>query len=282
MMFRKMESADIPSGLSLCRSAGWNQLSRDWEIFLIHDPQGNSVCVNENGNVVGTVTTIRYGNHFAWIGMVLVDPAHQRKGIGLGLLEESLQVLKNENCVKLDATPAGRQVYVKLGFEDEYGLSRMSASSFNTQQLISSPTATALTSENIESVSTLDMQVFGADRMTLLSWMLDGAPELAFKVGEGDQLKGYCFGRHGYRFTHIGPVVATTAEVAKNLVSVALKQCENKPVILDVPHHDQSWRGWLESVGFSELRPFIRMYSGNNQWPGIPENQYAILGPEFG
>jgi hypothetical protein len=124
--------------------------------------------------------------------------------------------------------------------------------------------------------------VFGADRMALLSWTLDGAPELAFKVSEGDKFTGYCLGRSGYRYTHIGPVVANNVEVAKDLVSAALKHCGDKPVILDVPHHDKPWREWLESVGFSELRPFTRMYKGNNQWPGIPGNQYAILGPEFG
>jgi GNAT superfamily N-acetyltransferase len=280
-MFRKMEWTDIPSGLSLCRSAGWNQLSREWEIFLTLDPQGQGVCVDDDGKVVGSFTTIRYDN-FAWIGMVLVDPSHQRKGIGLNLLQEASEVLKNENCVKLDATPAGRQVYVKLGFEDEYGLTRMYANTLHTQHLISSPLATALTSENIESIRTFDEEVFGADRMALLSWMLDGAPELAFKVGDSDDLNGYCFGRSGYRYTHIGPVVANNIEVAKGLVSAALKCCGNKPVILDVLHHDESWRGWLESVGFSELRAFTRMFKGNNQWPGTPENQYAILGPEFG
>jgi GNAT superfamily N-acetyltransferase len=282
MTLRKMEWNDIPSGLSLCRSAGWNQLSRDWEIFLVLDPQGNRVCVNDEGNVVGTVTTIRYGNHFAWIGMVLVDPNHQRKGIGLGLLEESIQILKNENCIKLDATPAGRQVYVKLGFEDEYELSRMSASAINTQHLTSSPIATALTSDNFEQVKLFDLKVFGADRMMLLSQMLDGAPDLAFQLTEEDHLKGYCFGRAGYRYTHIGPVVATSVEVAKDLVSAALKHLGNKPVILDVLHHDESWQDWLKSIGFSTLRPFIRMYRGENQWPGIPQNQFAIVGPEFG
>lgn len=280
-MFRPMEWTDIPSGLSLCRSAGWNQLSRDWEIFLTLDPLGNRVCVHD-GSVVGTVTTIRYGDHFSWIGMVLVDPAHRRKGIGLALLGQAVQLLKNENCVKLDATPAGRQVYLKLGFEDEYELSRMSASSINIQHLISSPAATALAADELEIVRSFDREVFGADRMALLSWMLDGAPELAFKVLEGNRLKGYCFGRSGFRYAHIGPVVATDAEVAKALVSAALKQYGNKPVIVDVPHHDASWRSWLESVGFSELRPFIRMYRGSNRYPGIPENQYAILGPEFG
>jgi GNAT superfamily N-acetyltransferase len=282
MMFRKMEWTDIPSGLSLCRSAGWNQLSRDWEIFLMLDPQANRVCVDDEGNVVGTVTTIRYGNHFAWIGMVLVDPNHQRKGIGLGLLEQSMQVLKNQNCIKLDATPAGRQVYVKLGFEDEYELSRMSASAINNQHLVPSPIATALTSDNFEHVKAFDQKVFGADRMMLLSQMLDGAPDLAFQITEDDHLKGYCFGRAGYRYTHIGPVVATNIEVAKDLVSAALKHIGNQPVILDVLHHDESLRDWLKSVGFSVLRPFIRMYRGDNEWPGIPENQFAILGPEFG
>lgn len=281
MMFRKMEIADIPSGLSLCRSAGWNQLSRDWEIFLTLDLEGSRVCVDDTENVIGTVTTLRYSKRFAWIGMVLVDPAHQRKGIGLKLLEQALEVLKDEDSVKLDATPAGRQVYTKLGFADEYGLSRMWTAALNTPYLVSS-TATPLKYDDLDRVGLFDQRVFGADRMPLLHWMQNGAPDLAFKINNGDQLLGYCFGRPGYRFTHIGPVVATNLEIAKELVSAALRHCGNTPVILDVPHHDESWNAWIRLLGFSELRPFVRMYKGNNAWPGVPENQYAILGPEFG
>lgn len=281
MRFRKMESTDIASGLALCRSANWNQLSRDWEIFLALDPEGSRVCVDDDEKVIGTVTTLRYSNHFAWIGMVLVDPARQRKGIGLKLLEQALAILKDEDSVKLDATPAGRQVYLKLGFEDEYGLSRMWTASLNTQHLVSS-TATALEHDDLDSVKLFDQKVFGGDRMPLLRWMREGAPDLAFKVGKGEQLKGYCFGRPGYRFTHIGPVVATDAEVARELVSVALKRCGNISVILDVPHHDEPWNAWIRLLGFSELRPFMRMYKGDNHWPGVLGSQYAILGPEFG
>jgi GNAT superfamily N-acetyltransferase len=282
MILRKMEWTDIPAALSLCRSAGWNQLSRDWEIFLTLNPQGNTVCVNDRGNVVGSVATIRYGADLAWVGMVLVDPAHRQKGIGYELLQKAGQTLKDENCVKLDATPAGRQVYTKLGFKDEYELSRLSAQSFNDQHLVSYPATSALAAGDLENVRLLDRDIFGADRITLLSWMLDGAPEFAFKVGEGEQLKGYCLGRFGYRYAHIGPVVANDVEVAKGLVSAALKHCGDKPVILDVPDHWEAWRRWLELVGFSALRPFIRMYQGNNLSTRISENQYAILGPEFG
>lgn len=282
MTFRKMELSDIPSGLSLCRNAGWNQLARDWEIFLTCNPDGAKVCVNDDGDVVGTVTTIRYADELAWIGMVLVDPAHRRKGIGLALLEQAIHLLKDESCVKLDATPAGREVYTKLGFEDEYGLSRMAAGALTIPRLVSSPAVTALVADDLEIVKSFDRKAFGTDRMKLLSWMQDGAPELSLKVMEENQLMGYCFGRYGYRYTHIGPVVANNVDVAKSLVAAALKGCGNKPVILDVPNHNESWRAWLESIGFSELRPFIRMYRGSNSCPGIPGDQYAILGPEFG
>src|SRR5690606_29683958 len=179
-------------------------------------------------------------------------------------------------------TPAGRQVYVKLGFQDEYGLSRMVAGSLSSEHLTPS-TATPLMSEDLEDVRPIDQGVFGADRISLLRWMLEGAPDLAFKVTSGDGLLGYCFGRPGYNYSHVGPIIAANADVAKDLASAAMQQCGDKPVILDVPHGDKAWHEWLQSIGFTELRPFVRMYEGGNV--GSQRSflkQYAILGPEFG
>src|SRR2546423_1791180 len=102
--YRRMVPADIPAGLSLCRSAGWNQLSRDWELFLLMSPDGCCVGKDENKKVAGTVTTIRYEDHFSWIGMVLVDPERKRQGIGTQLLHEALKILDQEQSIKLDAT----------------------------------------------------------------------------------------------------------------------------------------------------------------------------------
>lgn len=282
MRFRKMEFTDIPAGVQLCRSAGWNQLPRDWEFFLTRDPEGSVVCEDDQGAVIGTVTTIRYDGRFAWIGMVLVDPLHRRKGIGRRLLEEAGLLLTNERCVKLDATPAGREVYTKLGYKDEYNLNRMVAHKIDHRQLNSRHAVIPFTTNDLARIKAFDKKVFGADRVPLLSWLLAGSPTLAFKVEEGNNVSGYCFGRQGVEYTHIGPVVADSLMVAQSLVSAALKLCKNKSVIMDVPDHDEVWRRWLASVGFTLLRPFVRMYAGDNRYPGIPANQYAILGPEFG
>src|SRR5688572_26195122 len=92
--YRNMKPDDIPAGLLLCRSAGWNQLGHDWELFLQINPEGSRVALDEAGNVVGTVTTFRYQDHFTWIGMVLVNPEWKRQGIGTQLLMEALQLVK--------------------------------------------------------------------------------------------------------------------------------------------------------------------------------------------
>src|SRR5690606_6327999 len=113
LLYRPMVSGDIPAGLSLCRAAGWNQTAEDWNLFLKLSPKGCCVAVDDEGQVRGTVTTVRYEDHFSWIGMVLVDPSHQRRGIGIQLLREALHVLGDEGTIKLDATPAGRTVYVQ-------------------------------------------------------------------------------------------------------------------------------------------------------------------------
>jgi len=45
---RKMNMRDIPAGLSLCRAAGWNQLARDWELFLQLNSEGCFVAIDDN------------------------------------------------------------------------------------------------------------------------------------------------------------------------------------------------------------------------------------------
>ncbi len=276
---RTMKTEDIPAGLALCRAAGWNQLAREWELFLHLSPDGCLVATKE-GRVVGTAATIRYQHFFSWIGMVLVDPGCRRQGVGMQLLKEALQVLHNEQTIKLDATPAGREVYLKLDFVDEYSLSRMVSN--DTVKKWNASNVRLLNKKDLPAVAEFDSDVFGANRQLLLEWMQEGAPQFAFVMEEKNVVQGYCLGRHGYNFMHIGPVIAKKVSIAKGLVSAALNNCIGKAVILDITHFDPEWKDWLISIGFTEQRPLIRMYRGSNNFSSLPEKQFAILGPEFG
>lgn len=280
IQFRVMTSADIPAGLELCRIARWNQVERDWELFLRLGPEDCRVAVKA-GRVVGTVTTVSYQSIFSWIGMVLVDPAERRQGIGTKLLNEALIVLRDQPLVGLDATPAGREVYLKLGFEDECRLSRMEAivSGFTCDE--TNPVR-RMTEADLPNVFALDQQVFGADRSALLRWMFAGAPEYAWVLTREETIVGFTFGRHGFNFEQLGPIVAETVQAATRLVTACLGGQAGKRFVIDAAHHSAEWLRWLEEVGFAEQRPFIRMFRGETPKPGLPEKQFAILGPEFG
>lgn len=278
---RAMLSSDIEAGLRLCRAAHWNQLRRDWELFLKLSPRGCRVAIS-NDQIVGTVTTLSYQQRFAWIGMVLVDPQERRRGIGTRLLHEAMTLLKDETALRLDATPAGRPIYRQLGFADEYELSRMETVITTAPEYAGINKARPLTQADLVAVAELDAQVFGADRGALLQWLWAGAPEYAWLVTRGNELKGYMFGRHGYNFEHAGPIVAKDDETARQLISACLRSQVGRSFIVDVPRQHDEWQGWLQAIGFREQRPFLRMCYGRNNHPGLPQMQLAITGPEFG
>lgn len=278
--YRKMNMQDIPAGLSLCRAAGWNQLARDWELFLQLNSEGCFVAIDDNGQVSGTVTTLRYDT-FAWIGMVLVNPVMRRQGIGNGLLQQALKKLSNEKTIKLDATPAGREVYLKLDFRDEYALTRMCLDKILHDRLPASP-ALPLHKDEIIELLEFDRNVFGADRALVLDWLREGAPGLAFVAREKGKITGYCLGRHGNDFTHIGPVIAMDVDRAIHVATAAIRNAGDGPIVMDILHHTSAWVHAIENLGFVERRQLIRMYRGLNEWSGLPQKQFAIVGPEFG
>lgn len=276
-----MTAGDIPDGLRLCRAADWNQTAADWELFLRMSPKGCFVAVDGLGTVCGTVATVSYGDRFSWVGMVLVDPAYRRRGIGVQLLRESLGFLSEVDTVKLDATSAGRPIYIQLDFVDEYPIRRMESASI-PENLLGESLARPMQSDDLPSVLDFDGGIFGAQREEVMHSIANRCPQLAWVVKNGEEVKGYCAGRIGFDFAHIGPVVADDADAARQVVSMALRNTAGRPVIIDAPVHTPEWIQWLISLGFTEQRAFTRMYRGANNHPGIPEKQFAFLGPEFG
>jgi GNAT superfamily N-acetyltransferase len=298
---RVMRRDDIPAGLRLCREANWNQVAADWIFFLESSRAGCRVAVDDAGGVIGSVATIAYGAAFTWIGMVLVDPQHRRRGIGTQLLQEALELLGDATTARLDATPAGRAVYVPLGFCDEYELQRMvrpatarlSAVARGTQASFGEtrrslgeggkadiPDVRPMSDADFAEVVTFDRDVFGADRRALLDRCRTEAPEYAWAIGH-DRLDGYLLGRHGHSFEQIGPLAARDESSARLLVSACVSAHADRPFIIDAPVR-ASWVARLESEGFTLQRPFMRMRRGERRFSDCVDRLFAIAGPEFG
>ncbi|MGC9347339.1 MAG: GNAT family N-acetyltransferase [Anaerolineae bacterium] len=286
---RSMTPDDVALGMRLKTLAGWNQRAADWEMLLragvglvavVEAPEGTTVPV-------GTATVVPYADVFSWIGMVLVDPAYRRRGIGTRLLEASIALARRHGVPRLDATPQGEPLYQRLGFNAEYGLVRL-----RRESGVRLPAASGagganvrcetLTSALIEKLVRYDASVFGAPRPVILTALRERAPRYAYAAWRDRDLVGYILGRPGSDYDQIGPLLADDPEVAQALLRSALARCGDRRVILDVPVDRGKWLAFLEGLGFARQRPFTRMALGTARTFGQPARQYAIAGPEIG
>jgi ribosomal protein S18 acetylase RimI-like enzyme len=287
-----MREADLAAAMRLKAQAGWNQVEADWRFFLAQRPEGCFVataCAQDaacgQDAVVGTVTTVAYGPRLAWISMLLVDAAHRRQGIGTRLMQAAMESLQGylsggEATVALDATPAGRPLYERLGFRAERELVRLTRSDrfcLETCQVLSQQTCP------VSEIAALDRRALGADRTALLRALRQRAPEVAYLAFDGGRPVAFCLGRHGSRLSQLGPVVAETLEQAIAVCRQALAAWEGRAAVLDVPASQETFLAWLREVGFEAQRPFTRMaYGAPLPQPTGQARTYAICGPEFG
>ncbi len=278
---RPMQKRDIEQAMRLKNSEGWNQTEQDWEILLRLSPETCLVAVSDR-EVIGTVTALNYSNELAWIGMMLVNEKYRRKGIGSFLLKDNIKRLKGCKIIKLDATPVGRKVYIKLGFEEEYTISRMTISPLPEQQITHSGTFTPLSPHDIQKIADLDKEVFGADRTDLIELILETYPDKALKLERDGRIAAYCLRRDGVKRNHLGPVIALTTQDAKTMLSAAMSRLAGRSVVIDVPQKKKKLLKWLGSLGFQEQRILTRMYYKTNYIPKQREREYAICGPELG
>jgi len=281
LLYREMTISDIPGGLRLCRAARWNQLEADWRVFLKARPGGCRVA-ERDGNVVGTIATLPFSGRFSWISMVLVDPAERGAGIGTRLIEETLDLLRDESCLRLDATPAGLPLYKRHGFAEEYPVLRLTTVVEEARVRPQAAGIRPMISEDFQAVLSLDAIAFGADRGFLLRNLFERDRRYAWVAVDGSEITGYSLGRRGFLFDHLGPIVARDIEIARQLASACLGAAHEVKVGIDVPQRNASWTRWLEQIGFVEERSLLRMFRGENRYPGRVSGVYAIAGPEFG
>lgn len=278
LQIRLLTEADIPAGMQLKNTAGWNQTEADWRRLLRHDPQGCFAAL-AGSRLVGTATSTAYGTDLAWIGMVIVAPEFRRQGIATKLMRTTLTHLQTQGVrtVKLDATPAGRQVYVDLGFADELTIERWEA--------VAQPQTTAhecrpLAAHDWPAVLELDRQAFGTDRARLLTALR--ADSVCALVADNDGMQGFALARHGSVKTYLGPIIAQSPEIAARLLDGLLATLAGHTVFLDLNLAFADGKPLLETRGFAKQRDLIRMQTGALSSVGTSAQVFAVAGLEIG
>jgi GNAT superfamily N-acetyltransferase len=279
---RVLRPKDLPFADSLRAIAGWNQTLGDWRRFLQMEPEG-CLLAEWNGSAAGTATTLRYATDVGWIGMVLVHPEHRRRGIGRALLNHCIAWLRERGvrCVKLDATPAGKQVYDGLGFKSEWTLARWEHAGLH----VALPTDVRLRpwqESDLRLIASLDAAAFGVSREKLVEALASQSRVAFVWEAAPGRLAGYGFIRPGSRANYLGPIVAASDEVGVQLVQALLAHMTGEKVIWDIPDINTAAVEWASQHGCIQQRMLTRMYLGQNTAPGNPRQQFALAGPEVG
>jgi GNAT superfamily N-acetyltransferase len=284
-----MESTDhaldvshLPGCLALAEEAGWNQIEADWRLML---RLGRGLGVSTaDGRLVATSIMLPYERRFAWISMVLVTESFRRRGIAKRLLQRAVDDLVGGGYVPLlDATPAGREVYVQLGFEDCWGMQRLASSAGQapTSAPIDDIEVRRHVPDDWTRVLKFDHAVFGADRSGILRNLAGRVPHAALIAERAGRFCGASFARDGRVATQIGPVIAADEATALALIAAALAKVPD-PVFIDVPDRHARIAAWLRATGFAPQRSLTRMARGRNRAFDDLDRLFAIAGPELG
>jgi len=280
VVVRPLVEADLEAAVALSAEARWNQTGADWQTFL---KLGSVVCLTRNGSLIATSATLPYISRFAWISMVLVTAAERRQGLARWLLCHCVEELIGRGLIPvLDATPAGRAVYLGLGFRDTWTMHRLvgRADQFAADARVGIEVR-RLQESDWPNVISFDRSVFGADRGVLLRSLARRLPQAAFVAIHHGRPVGFSLGRDGRVMTQIGPIAAVDHDAALMLVAAALSAVSG-PTAIDVPDRHVPLVKWLAERGYSAERPLTRMVYQSSSCFDDTAHLFAIAGPELG
>ena len=312
LRIRLLQKTDIVFANSLRALVGWNQTPDDWLRFLNHQPDGCFIAEWDE-QPVGTATTTVYEDKVAWIGMVLVHPDARRRGIGRALVEHCIAFLKPRvACIKPDATPLGKTLYDTLGFKDEWTLRRWETSNVEHAVAPTKYRVRRIRVEDEEAIRVLDTDSFGAFRWPMVCRITWQPSRALIHLTPKQRINAFGILRNGARAHYLGPVVAESIAAAgpliksflnelptqpvywdKSEIAKAMMECEllagsimkdlpNQPIFWDIPDANTCAVELAQRLGFQPQRSLIRMFLGENKWPGDPQRIFALAGPEIG
>jgi len=269
---RLLSASDIPAALRLSMQAGWEDVETDWRRVLDWEPNG-CFAAEINGQVIGTVTTIRYETDLGWIGYMLVDLVHRRRGVGTSLMTAALKKLEGRvACIMLDASAMGRPVYSKFGFRSVYAVNDW----VGTASLPHAECPT-ITDDCLPAIADFDLPRFGADRRRVLYRLASEFPHLArVDLDRNGNIQGYLLGYRRGRLIQIGPWVHEDPQGAARLLGSVSEASNGRPFLIRVPEVNTRVTQIVRLAGLKHVSSYTRMILGNASPSGKPESICSI------
>ena len=163
-LIRTMKREEVAMAVDWAAQEGWNPGLHDAACYISTDPNGFFIGLLDDVPVA-TISAIRYGASFGFLGLYIVKPEYRGKGYGLRLWEAGLKYLEGRN-IGLDGVVAQQDNYQKSGFKPAYRNVRYEGIGGGTPP--ADPGIKALSSLPFEAVESFSRAFFPEDRSVFL------------------------------------------------------------------------------------------------------------------
>jgi GNAT superfamily N-acetyltransferase len=273
---RPMIREEVDLAIEWAAREGWNPGLADADAFHAADPEGFLVGLLD-GEPVATLSAVRYGTDFGFMGFYIVSPEYRGRGYGLRLWNAGLEHLAGRN-IGLDGVLAQQGNYQKSGFKLAYRNIRFEGRAAAKPESTSGLTDVA--GIPFDLLETYDRRFFPAPRAVFLQHWLRQPGARTLAVVEGGQLKGYGMIRRCRTGYKIGPLSADDPQLASALFD-ALTSGLDAAVFLDVPEVNPAAVALAEKSGMTAVFGTARMYTG--EAPRLPlGNVFGVTSFELG
>ena len=269
--------ADLPRIIELRESVGWSV--HDWALHAVLEPPDGRclIVVDRSDHVVGVGSGIAYGG-LGFVGNMVVDDGHRRRGIGSVILRSVTDFLagRGANRMELYATPEGRPLYARHGFEP-----------IGPSTVVRMSRGIEIPADGIEisdggpaalvELVAYDAPRFGGDRTVILGPMLEDPARPLIVARRHREIVGYGWIRpDGER---LGPLLADAPEIAAALVMEAFERLPSADRLsLNLPPDNRVGAARLAEMGGELERWDGRMGRG----PQVTRRDDTIYGMVVG
>jgi predicted GNAT family N-acyltransferase len=281
-LIEKFGNQDIPGLIDLSFSVGWDydadEITTAMSVGTIYGHK------TELGDIISSAAIIPFDNKLASIGMEIVKEKYRGYGLARELTHACVNSVSDEVTIMLIATPEGKPLYEKLGFQtiscvhkflcDDHVpvFSEVEKKNYNI---------IPLTDVHFDQIRELDESAVGADRGLFLKSRIQQAKQGIVVTGKNDKLLGYGLGIEGPINLILGPIVAINDDIAASIVHHLAKGYQGK-LRIDVAEGKGSFLKHLERCGFNKVSQPPVMIKNSSQLPKRNNTLYSIAAQIFG
>lgn len=256
---RTMTREEVALAIEWAAREGWNPGLHDAGSFHAADPQG--FLVGElDGEPIASISVVKYGTSFAFLGLYIVRPAFRGRGFGWALWQAGMASAAGRQ-VGLDGVVAQQANYRKSGFALAWRNVRYECRG-RPGVPVERPVV-PLSSLPFEAVLAYDRAFFPAERARFLQAWLHQPDATALGFVADGQLQGYGVVRRCRKGHKIGPLFADSEAAAEGLYRAAAAQVPgDEALFLDIPENNPHAVALVRRHGMRMGFETARMYTG--------------------